>query len=401
MKLLYTSLFGLMLCFQGLSQNQMSKSIAVANPNVNNLSIKSEIAAKMMRLELIKIDKYRVLDEFDMADVIKSNASFSSGCYGLNCLSDIGEGLKVDYVLCGSFDGLGNKIAITLKMVDVKNRTIYQSLVKEFDNQEPEIQRMIEQMVKEMNQIEIDKVTAQRLTFKNEPISSNNVGKINNSGPRIGYAFMVGSLSEFAKRSEEEGGLDIFPGVSMIGYQVEGQYVGTENFSALVECVINASGLEQGKFIPSLTIMNGFRFGKAGWEFAFGPGFSVKSTSQGFFDTDHQTNRGYFSETDWNQYCNENFYNNAAYPEYNVNGVFTPPTPEQFNSNYHFAKHFDVRGQKSINTTFVFAFGRTFRRGALNVPVNAFYSSQKGGGYVGLNIGFNVQKSKKNINSTR
>jgi TolB-like protein len=148
MKLLYTSLFGLMLCFQGLSQNQMSKSIAVANPNVNNLSIKSEIAAKMMRLELIKIDKYRVLDEFDMADVIKSNASFSSGCYGLNCLSDIGEGLKVDYVLCGSFDGLGNKIAITLKMVDVKNRTIYQSLVKEFDNQEPEIQRMIEQMFK-------------------------------------------------------------------------------------------------------------------------------------------------------------------------------------------------------------------------------------------------------------
>lgn len=402
MKLLVTSLFGLCLFFHGLSQNQMSKSIAVANPNVNNLSIKPEVAAKMMRLELIKIDKFKVLDEFDMADAIKANAAFSSGCYGLNCLSDLGEGIKVDFVLCGSFDGLGNKIAITLKMVDVKNRTIHQSLVKEFDNQEPEIQRMIEQMIKEMNQIEVDKVTAERLAFKNEPISSNNVGKINNSGPRIGYSFMLGSLNEFAKRSEEQGGLDMFPGVSMIGYQVEGQYVGTENFSALVECILNVSGLEQGKFIPSMTFMNGFRFGKAGWEFAFGPGFSVKSTSQGFFDTENKISQGsYFSQTDWNQYCLANFFNNPAYPEYNVNGVYTQPSPEEFNPNYQFTKQFDTRGSKSINTSFVFAFGRTFRRGALNVPVNVFYSSQKGGGYVGLNIGFNVQKSKTNINSGR
>tara|TARA_Y100000385_G_scaffold288456_1_gene355117 strand:+ start:6107 stop:6259 length:153 start_codon:yes stop_codon:yes gene_type:complete len=50
----------------------------------------------------------------------------------------------------------------------------------------------------------------------------------------------------------------------MIGYQIEGQYVGTENFSALVEGIFNISGLEQGKLIPTITIFNGFRFGKAG-----------------------------------------------------------------------------------------------------------------------------------------
>jgi hypothetical protein len=47
---------------------------------------------------------------------------------------------------------------------------------------------------------------------------------------------------------------------------------------------------------------------------------------------------------------------------------------------------------------FVFAFGRTFRAGALNIPVNLFYSSQKGGGMAGINVGFNVQKSKRPIN---
>jgi hypothetical protein len=48
----------------------------------------------------------------------------------------------------------------------------------------------------------------------------------------------------------------------MIGYQIEGQYVGTDNFSALVEGIFNISGLEQSNFIPSISLLNGFRFGK-------------------------------------------------------------------------------------------------------------------------------------------
>ena len=43
---------------------------------------------------------------------------------------------------------------------------------------------------------------------------------------------------------------------------------------------------------------------------------------------------------------------------------------------------------------FVMAFGRTFRSGALNIPVNIFYSSRGGGGIAGVNIGFNVTKKK-------
>ena len=379
------------------AQNENLPSIAVANPNVNAVGIKQETAAKMMRLELIKINKHKVYDEFDMADVLKAKEEFRTLCYGQNCLAKLGTELKVDFIMCGSIDGLGNKIALTIKIVDVKNQTIYKSNVKEFDNQEQEIQRMIEIVIKEMLGVPVDKVLLERLAFKNQVITSNNVGKINNSGPRIGVAYLTGSVNEFAMRSTDQGGLGIAPIVSMIGYQLEGQYVGTENFSALVEGIVNVSGLEQGQFIPSLTIMNGFRFGKSGWEFAFGPGFSVKSTSNGFFDTQNlfgDDNR-YFSEYDWQEYAYENFKDD---PQFNTNGYYVMPKATEFNSSYKNETHLDKRGAKALNTTFVFAAGRTFKAGSLNIPVNLFYSSQKGGGYVGLNVGFNVLKSKKTIN---
>lgn len=377
-------------------------TIAASNPNVTSLSIKTESAARMMRLELIKLNKYKVYDEFDMADVIKTNSEFASNCLGQNCLVKLGQALNTDFVMSGSLDLLGNKIAISLKIIDVKNKTIYKSAVREFDNQELEIQRMIEILLKEMHGIAPDKILMDRLAFKNEVITSNNIGKINNSGPRIGAAVMTGSLNEFATRSEDRGGLGIAPFVSMIGYQLEGQYVGTENFSALVEGVFNISGLEQGQFIPSFVFMNGFRFGKGNWEFAFGPGFGLKRVSNGFFDTENKfgTDEQYFSEGDWYSYANSNYYSD---PQYNTNGYFIAPTPSQASgvtSGYDFSKsYFDKRGSTKLNTSFVFAFGKTFKAGALNIPVNLFYSSQKGGGYVGFNVGFNVLKSKKDINN--
>lgn len=377
-------------------------SIAVSNPNVNGLTTKSESVAKMIRLELIKMDKHIVLDEFDMGDVIKNNPKFQTNCLGQDCLSELGATLKVDFMASGSFDALGNKIAVTIKVIDVKNQKIFKSLVKEFDDQEAELQRMVEITLKEMYGVPVQKEIIDRISFKNELITTNNVGKINNSGPRIGYAYLLGSMNEFATRPENQGGLDIFPGVSMIGYQLEGQYVGTENFSALVEGIFNVSGLEQGQFIPSLTLMNGFRFGKAGWEIAFGPGFSLKKTSFGFFDTKNLFEQGenhYFSESDWADYANREYYDD---PEYNTQGYFIAPTPSDFNADYNFDKRYaDTRGKTQLNTLFVFAFGRTFRAGALNIPVNVFYSSQKGGGMAGLNVGFNVQKSKKPMNRTK
>jgi hypothetical protein len=386
-------LVAIMFGFNTACLAQPNATIAVANPNVNTLTIKPEAAAKMMRLELIKINKYKVYDEFDMNEVIKAKEEYKTGCYGQTCLTRLGEELKVDYVMSGSIDGLGNKIVVTIKIIDVKNQALYKSSVREFDNQEAEIQRMIEIVLADMHGLTVDKVITDRLAFKNEIITSNNIGKVNNSGPRIGFAYLTGTVNEFAMRPSKYGGLGIQPFTSMIGYQIEGQYVGTENFSALVEGIINVSGLEQGQFVPSISLLNGFRFGKANWEFAFGPRFGISSTSLGFFDDQNlYSNDGrYFSESDWASY---------AYSYNQANPGATPLNLTQPGNGYTFEKNFDKRGSKALATTFLIAFGRTFQAGALNIPVNLFYSSQKGGGYIGVNMGFNVQKSKQPINKT-
>jgi TolB-like protein len=393
------------------SQTGSKPTIAVANPNVEGLSLTPTLAAKLIQLELIKLNKFSVYDEFDMAEVLAKDSQYSQNCYGITCLSKMGKELNVDYIISGSFNGLGNKIAISLKWVDIKTGTLHKSMVREFDNQEQEIQRMVEILLKEMTGLEVDKVLSDRLKFNNEMITSNNVGRVNNSGPRIGYAAMVGDMQEFALRPQSQGGLDIFPALSMIGYQLEKQYVGTENFSALFEGIFNVSGLEQGQFIPTITLLNGFRFGKAGWEFAFGPGFGLKKVSEGFFDRNDIFGQGkdtYFSSRDWQNYSNDNFRNSADSLYYDDNNNFTSPTAQEIAEakgvdnadSYALRTNLDSRGDLRINTTFLFAFGRTFKAGALNIPVNVFYSSSRGGGLTGVSVGFNVVTNKTQINTT-
>lgn len=363
-------------------------TIAVAFPAAQGVSSNSVATAKMIRLELIKLGIYSVYDEFDMAEIIKDNAEFSETCLGISCLTSMGQALGVDYMLSGSVDGLSNRIAVSLKLVDVKSGKLHKSVVREFDDQPDELQRMIEVILKEMHDITPEKELVDRIKYNNELITTNNVGKINNSGPRVGYGVLVGSMMEFAQRPREYGGLGIIPAVSMIGYQLEGQYVGTENFSALVECLITITGLEQSAFIPSIAILNGFRFGKGGWEFAFGPGFGVKKMSNGFFDTDNILDRGegaYTSENDWNTWAANNLDTNGIAPSY-------------LDYGYRMDSNLDRNGTSKFSTTWIMAFGRTFRAGSLSIPVNVFYSASRGGGFAGASIGFNVQTKKKKMN---
>ena len=362
-----------------LQASAMAQSIAIAPIKTYGIYASPKTVCTLTRLEFLKLDKYAVLDQFDMNEVGESEKYDS--CYGKTCLIEYGKKLGVNCIVSGSIDGLGNKIVINLKVLDVSKEMVAMSTSMEFDNQEAELQRMIGIVIREMHGIESDPELVKRLAFKNEMITSNNVGRVKNSGPRMGVAYTVGSLEEFVTRSEEEGGLDIAPIVSNIGYQFEGQYVGTENFSALFECLIMFTGLEQGQFIPSVSLLNGFRFGKSGWEFAFGPSFSLSKRSTGFFDTNNNYGLGN------NRYWRESDFNQAGF---NANSM------SEF--GYEFSKNLDKRGDLEFATRWIVGFGRTFQSGALNVPVNLFYSSQKGGGMIGLSVGFNIVRSKKSIN---
>lgn len=364
-----------------LNSQLFASNIGVAPIKTFGLFADSEIASKIAQLELVKINRYQVLDRFDMAEV-ENDEAFQT-CFGKSCLIEFGKELKVDYLLSGNIDGLGNKIVITLKLVDVKNEQIIKTHTAEFDNQEAELQRMIGIVIQEMHDLEPDPIVKKQLAFKNEMITSNNVGSVKNSGPRMGAGYAVGTFNEFATRPASQGGLEISPFVSNFGYQIEKQYVGTENFSALFEGIINFTGLEQGKFIPSFSVLNGFRFGKKGWEFAFGPSFGLSKTSVGFFTTKEKNLPGETSERYWTQHEFES-------------SIFSENKLETYGLEY--SRNLDARGRLDVSTRWIMAVGRTFQSGALNIPVNIYYSSQRGGGMAGLSVGFNIIRNKKSIN---
>ena len=367
----------------GLILNQsFAQTIAVTDFSTTGVHATPKIAAKLMRLELVKTNKYVVMDESDMNEIL--TAEETENCYGKNCLIEIGEKLNLPYVLSGSVDGLGNKIVISLKLIDVEAKTIKSSKSMEFDNQEAELQRMLGIVVQEMHNIEPDAEVKKRLAFKNEIITSNNVGKVNNSGPRMGFAFLHESeMYDFFRRSETQGGLGIYPAMTNLGYQFEGQYIGTENFSALAEVIFNVGGMEQGQFLPSVSILNGFRFGPKGWEFAFGPSLGFRRVSQGFYT---EQGKNLFGR-EAGRYWSEDEFRAQGYNDFILES-----------ENYTFSENLDKRGELRINTNWLMAVGRTFKAGALNIPVNVYYSYNKYGGSIGTSIGFNVTKSKTNIN---
>jgi hypothetical protein len=373
------------------AQGNNNPTIVVAIPSMQSMTITPKTAAKMLNLELIKLNTHNVYDEFDVAEVVNTNPAFQKDCYGLNCLTSLGKALKVDYVLSGGIDRFGKKIIVSLKIIDIKKGTIFKTSFKEFGTQEEELQRMIELTLREMLGLENQKEIVDQLSFKNDAITSGNVSRINNSGPRIGYAILTGSLAEFAGRSEAEGGLDVIPSLSMVGYQFEKQYIGTESFSALIETIVNINGLEQGLFIPSVSIMNGFRFGKSGFEIAFGPSFGLQQSSKGFFDTENHYGKGanyYWTDQEYNTYTNSLIDPQNPAPT---------PKPEAL---YQYQTHLDSRGATQLSTRWVMGIGRTFKSGALNIPMNVFYSSTRKGGMIGLSVGFNVVKKKESVNYT-
>lgn len=359
-------------------ENKEKKAtIAVALPNIENIQISREVVAKLIQIELIKLDTYRVYDEFDVQEAMNTEQRFKEDCYGKNCLVDLGKSAGVNYIVSTSLLSFGGKIVITMKFIDISSGSIIKNDVREFIDNKNEVQRMLKIMVMEMHGQEVHSSLISKISYDDQPIVKTDVGRINNSGPRVGYAMLTGKLTEFANRPESQGGLDIFPGVSMIGYQVEKQYIGTENFSALGELLFTVSGLEQGVFIPSVTLMNGLRFGKAGWEIAFGPGFGISRHSEGFYDVN-----GIYGERD--RYWTEREFNNDI-QEYNEFGEPIYELP------YETTSVLDARGSKwKLTTRWVMGFGRTFRAGALNIPVNIFYSSMKNSSMFGVSVGFNV-----------
>ncbi len=344
---------------------QQKESIAVSNIDTRGIDIDPVAMGNLLRIELEKKKLYDVIDKYDMRDLLNQQGLSMEDCYGKSCILEIGRALEVDQALTGSVERFSDKLVISLRLFNVRQGTVINTDVAEFQYAPDEIDLMIQISVNNILSLPNDPNMVTLLANYEEPISTK-LTNVTLNGPRMGAALVTGDFATALTSPESEGGFGGYPVLSQLGYQYEIQYLTAGNFNALVEFLPIVSGLEQGLFIPALVFMNGFRFGRGNWEIAFGPSLSLNKFADGYYDD--QDN--WHLEREWYQ----------QFPDL--------PNP------YDIMTRMDNRGDVKFTSRWIWGFGKTFQSGYLNIPVNVYFSAQKQGWYIGASVGFNVGKRR-------
>jgi len=324
--------------------------------------------------ELIRIGQYEVMDKYDLEYVAKKDTLKLSGCFAKACLIDVGKKLKVNKLMTGSISELGTTLAVTFRVLDVASGTFEKMSTREFlliqGNEFPMLRVVLNEMFGQPNDLDM----VNKLTKKSELDNSINNPyelRLQNDGPRMGMVFLTGYGASVLTNHENLGGYaggygsdkNKIPAMFQFGYQFEKQYLNEGNFQALFEFVPMITGLDQGRFIPSINFLNGIRNNMNGWEFAFGPNFSVGKYANGVYDNE-----------------NKKFYIEGSQEYTEFRNIHSDATLEE---------RPDSRGNSTITTGFLFAIGKTFRSGKLNLPVNLFFVPSTHGTRWGISVGWN------------
>ncbi len=341
---------------------QSKVSIAVIGIDTKGIKLDNISMSNLVRLELEKANRFEVLDKYDVANLLAEKGVQPENCFGKTKLVEVGKLLVVDKVLTGNVEKFGDKIIFVLRLIDVKSEKIESTNVMEYLYLEAEIQMMARISVNNIIGVENDELLVDLLIDYDNLVSSpKTTVKLN--GPRMGVAYITGNNAKRLGAPEENGGYDMYPINSVFGYQYEFQYLSSGDFQALVEIIGVFSGLESGNFIPSISLMNGFRFNKNGWEFGLGPIFRFARLAEGYYD----------SNGEW---------------------VIKDEILEEMSPYPDLEYAIDSRGDLKLKTSLIIAFGKTFRSGYLNMPVNLYFVPNKEGSTVGLIFGFNIAKKQ-------
>ncbi len=347
-------------------------SLTVLNMDSQGLEYTPEQLGNLLRMEIEKMDKYEVTDRYDVAYLVKKNNLQTDECYGKICLTEIGKMLKSDKMMSGSAEMYGDKIILSLRLVDVREERIEKAVVKEFLKYPDQIQKMIRIALYDMFDITPDekmKIVINSLTseqvYESELINPDK-DKLNLSGPRLGLTYFDGTIKDIMMKPKSEGGYDVYPVMFMFGYQFEVQYLNSGNFQALFEFLPTITGVDQGLLLPNLSVLMGFRHNVRGWEIALGPTAGLTKKANGYYDSEGI----WHLSSDWD-------YNQGANP-------------------YYTEKRLDSRGYITYHTGFVFAAGKSFKSGRMNYPVNAFIIPSKDGMRFGITFGFNAKNKQVN-----
>ncbi len=338
---------------------QAQEKLAVMNIYTNLSGYNAVSMGNLYRIQMAKYNQYSVIDRWDMNTLI-SEKKINADCNNTQCLTEIGKVIGATNMVTGSVESYSNNtIMITIRLIDVDSAKAVKTVITDYIYNPKEIVAMIDLSVRELLGMSVDVNLKTKLTDKNAFASSQNVrsGRLNASGPRIGMTVLTGDFAKTMQRPQQLGGFDGYPAMFQFGYQMEAQYLNEGAFQALFEFIPMISGLDQSLFIPSFTLMNGLRNNRNGWEFAFGPTIVLNKTA-----------KGYFSEGEWHLASDWN--DSIPNPNYIVSRT-------------------DSRGDYQLSSGFVFAFGKTFKSGNLNIPINMYVIPSKEGIRFGASFGYN------------
>lgn len=348
-----------------LKKNGNKPTVSVLNIDTKGLGNDPTQMGNMVRIELEKLDTFEVMDRYDVSYVVEKNKLNINNCYGKICLVEIGSLIRSDKMFTGSVELIGETVVATFRLIDVKTATIEKTQVNEYLNLPKDLQSMVKISVRQMFGKPVEEPLLTYLTKRNNfesSINNPNAASVNLSGPRSGFAYFTGEAARILQKPHNEGGYGTYPIMFQFGYQFEVQYLNEGNYQALFEFLPTVSGFNQNVFIPSITIMNGFRNNKHGWEIAFGPTFGLINKANGYYDNE----QNWHLQNDW------------------IDSTQSNP--------YRIEKRLDSRGAYELQAGFIVAAGKTFKSGKLNIPVNIYVVPNKDGIRMGASFGFNAKR---------
>jgi hypothetical protein len=332
---------------------------------------------QLVRIEMAKLKLYEVMDRYDIEDALTKNKVNIADCLNKDCILDAGRLIKADYMLSGSIEKINNKSLLMFRELEVATGNTTRTVTKEFPDDGTKPEDIIEVTLKEMYGIKISDDNKQNMANKNAIANGVNTNKstVSIGGPRFGFAFLTGTAAEFVKRPKDQGGYGGYPVFFQFGYQFEKMFLNEGNLQALFEFIPTISGVDQGHFIPSFTLMNGFRSARGGWEFAFGPTITWSRALESYKDKDGawHLERDYVYY-DYDPITGKSTYHPLQYPVVQRN---------------------DSRGDLISKPGLIIAAGKTFKSGKLNMPLNVYVIPRKKALQFGISYGFNAMKKSK------
>lgn len=369
------TLFSLLILSTNVDAQRKKPTLTVLNIDTKGVQLDAFQMGNIVRMEVEKLDTFDVSDRYEVISIVEKNNLNIANCYGKQCLVEVGKVLKSDYMFTGSVEQYGQNIVVTFRLLNVALESVERTTVMEFLYLPLEVQSMVGITIKKMFGKKVDQDLLTRLTKKfdyESTINNPNKYRLNLQGPRFGYAAVFGLMAERLQDPKEQGGYEAFPAMFQFGYQFEKQYLNEGNFQALFEFIPMITGIEQEMFSPSITILNGFRNNKTGWEVAVGPSIGV-----GSFGDRTKINGRWYSKNEVATDVDEQI----------------KKLSDEEKRNLKYEEVIDSDGTGGFSAALVFAIGKSFKSGKMNIPVNFWFTIPTNDGFrIGISAGYNTKQ---------